>query len=102
MDNKNTFKFNEDARYKPYMVTGLVARAKPLHPNDDFSQPGTLFRKVFDDGMRKNTIHNFVTAIKPVRRDIKERLVKQFGKVDPELGEGMAKGLGFPATKSRL
>ena len=102
LSGKNIFSFNEDARYKPYVVTGLVARMKPNHPEDHHSQPGTLFRKVFDDKMRRNTIHNFVVAIKPVRRDIAERLVKMFGKADPELGDGIAKGLGFPATKSRL
>jgi len=46
--NQNTFLFNKDARYEPYRVTGLVARHRPNHPNDDFTQPGILFRKVMD------------------------------------------------------
>jgi len=36
------------------------------------------------------------------RRDILERAIKNFYKADPEYGEGLAKGLGFPAIKSRL
>lgn len=101
-NGKNTFAFNEDARYKPYVVTGLVAKIKPQHPNDDFSQPGVLFRKVMCDKMRKNTISNFVAAMTGVRRDIAERQVKLFCKVDGELGEKVAQGLGFPAVGSRL
>ena len=29
---QNTFKFNEQAAYKPYIVTGMVARVKPWNP----------------------------------------------------------------------
>jgi len=52
--------------------------------------------------MRENTIHNFVVSTKGIKRDIAERLVKQFSKADPELGDGLAKGFGFPVTKSKL
>jgi len=98
----NTFTFNTEARYSPYKVTGLVARVKPDHPNDDFSQPGTLFRRVFDDQMRKNTVATLVGAIKGVRQDIAERVVKMFYMADSELGNNLGKGLGFPAISSRL
>jgi len=98
----NTFTFNEDARYKPYIVTGLVARVKPGSPENDFIQPGTLFRQVFCNKMKKNTIDNLVGAMKPVRRDIAERVVKMFYKADGELGNELGKGLGFPAIKSKL
>lgn len=83
-------------------MTGLVARHKPNHPNCDFSQPGTLFRKVFDDVMREHTIRNIAVAMKPVSRDIAERAIKNFYKADPEYGDGIAKHLGFPSVKSRL
>lgn len=45
----NTFKFDTEARFAPYRVTGLVARHRPNHPNCDFTQPGNLFRKVMND-----------------------------------------------------
>ena len=101
----NTFNFNSEARYEPYRVTGLVARHKPAHPNCDFSQPGTLFRKVMSDQDKRNTIGNLVAHMSGVdrkRRDIMERAIKNFYKADPEFGEGIAKGMGFPAIKSRL
>jgi catalase len=98
----NTFSFNEDARYSPYVVTGLVARVRPGNPDNDFAQPGTLFRKVMCEQSRKNTIFNLVTAMKGVRQDIAERVVKMFYKADPELGDKLAQGLGFPAVSSRL
>lgn len=98
----NTFLFNKDARYEPYRVTGLVARHRPNHPNDDFTQPGILFRKVMNEEARKSTIKNLADHISPVPLDIKERAIKNFFKADPEFGEGIARTLGIPAIKSRI
>jgi catalase len=98
----NTFTFNEDARYAPYKVTGLVARVRPGTPDNDYAQPGTLFRKVMCDQAKKNTIFNFVSAMKGVRQDIAERVAKMLYKADGELGDKVAQGLGFPAVSSRL
>ena len=83
-------------------MTGLVARHKPNHPNCDFSQPGTLFRKVFDSTMRDHTISTVSGAMNGVNREIAERAIKNFYKADPEFGDGIAKKLGFPSVKSRL
>jgi catalase len=101
-NGENTFKFSEDARYKPYVVQGLVAKVRPWHPEDDFSQPGTLFRTVFDDQMRQNTINNFGNAMKTVRKDIAERVVKMLYKADAELGDKVGQMLDIPSVKSRL
>lgn len=84
------------------MVTGLVAKVRPGNPDNDFLQPGTLFRKVMDDQMKKHTISNLVVAMKGVRQDIAERVAKMFYKADGELGDKIAQGLGFPAVSSRL
>ena len=102
MQNKNTFSFNKDARYEPYRVRGLVARDKPNHPNCDFAQGGILCRNVMCDTQRKNTICTIGNHMKPVCREIQERAIKNFYKADPEVGEGIARHLGFPAVKSRL
>lgn len=83
-------------------MTGLVARHRPNHPNCDFAQAGTLFRKVFCDQGRKNAITNIYGSMAGVPRDILERAIKNFFKADPEFGDGIAKGLGFPSVKSRL
>ncbi len=101
-NGRNTFEFNKEARYEPYRVTGLVARHKPNHPNCDFQQPGTLFRKVMNDAMKRNTISNVAKHMTGIPRDVQERAVKNFYKADPEYGEGIAKILGFSAVKSRL
>lgn len=101
-NGKNTFMFNSEARYEPYKVTGLVARHKPNHPNCDFSQPGTLFRKVMCNTMKEHTIRNVACSMKGVSRDILERAIKNFYKADPEYGDGISKRLGFPSVKSRL
>lgn len=79
-----------------------MARHKPNHPNCDFSQAGTLFRKVFDGEMRDHTVATVAGAMKGVSRDILERAIKNFYKADPEYGDGIAKHLGFPSIKSRL
>ena len=83
-------------------MTGLVARHKPNHPNCDFSQPGSLFRKVMCPTMKQHTIANIAGSMKGVPRDILERAIKNFHKADPEYGDGISKTLGFPAVKSRL
>lgn len=99
---QNTFLFNKDARYEPYRVTGLVARHRPNHPNDDFTQPGLLFRKVMDQAGRNATIKNVAEHMRPVARDIQERAIKNFYKADPEFGDGIARTLGFTAIKSKI
>lgn len=97
-----TFKFNEDAKYSPYRITGLVARHKPNHPNCDFEQPGILFRKVLNEEQRQDLIKNVSDHMKEVPRDIQERAIKNFYKCDPEYGDGICKVLGFPSIKSKL
>jgi len=93
-----------DERFKEhsFKVTGLAQRFKPAHPNDDFAQPGALFRKVMKPEARTNLINNIVGHLKNANRDIQERQVKIFYKCDPEYGNRIAQGLGFPVQKSKL
>ena len=79
----NIFNVREDARYKPYKVTGLIARVRPLHPDNNFIQPGTLYRQVWKDEERKAQILNLTTSLTGVRQDIAERCAKMFYKADP-------------------
>jgi catalase len=99
---QNTFNVDKNAAYEPYRITGLVARHKPGHPNCDFSQPGTLFRKVMSQKDREHTVSNIVRHLNGIPRDIQERAIKNFFKADPEYGNGIAKQLGFSAIKPRL
>jgi catalase len=96
--------YREDKKVaqKPYQVTGLVQRYTPRHPNDDFAQPGALWRKVLSPTDRDHLVSNIVGHLKGAARDIQERQCKIFYKCDPEYGTRIAQGLGFPVTKSKL
>jgi len=51
---------------------------------------------------RNNLIKNILGAFKGVNRDILERQIRIFYKCDPEYGNRLAQGLGFPALKSKI
>lgn len=51
---------------------------------------------------RTHLIENIVDSMKPARRDIQERMLKHFFKVDPEYGSRIAKGLGLPIDLAKL
>lgn len=94
----------EDPQYKwaAQSVSGTTGRFAHVHPNDNFEQPRALFRKVLNEKERTDLIDNIVGAMKPVRRDIQERQVKLFYKVDPEYGGRIAQGLGIPVETAKL
>jgi len=48
---------------------------------------------------RDHLISNIVGHLKNAKREIQERQVKLFYKVDPEYGDRVAKGLGFSIHK---
>ena len=51
-------------------LVGQTGRFKHPHPNDDYEQPRTLFRKVFSETDRQHLIENIVGSMKNVRRDV--------------------------------
>ena len=55
-----------------------------------------------NDSDRDHLIKNIVGHMQGVRRDIQERSLKVFLKVDPEYGSRVAKGLGIPIERARL
>ena len=76
-----------------YEVSGEVARQKYVHPNDDFVQPGALYRKVMTNQDRENLIGNIVSHLCNAKKEIQIRQTKIFYKADPEYGQLVAKGL---------
>jgi len=76
-----------------YEVTGKVARQKYTHPNDDFVQPGNLYRKVMTNQDRDNLIGNIVSHLCNAKKEIQIRQTKIFYKADPEYGQRVADGL---------
>ncbi|MNY39225.1 Catalase [compost metagenome] len=72
-------------------------------PGDDdhFTQPGNLFRLMTDEA-KKNTISNIVGAMSgidgPKRLDIINRQLCHWFRADPQLGAGIAIGLGVDVS----
>jgi catalase len=63
--------------------------------DDDFVQPGTLYRDVMDPTDREHLATNIVAhASDGVTDDVQERVIDYWSKVDAELGAHVAAGLG--------
>jgi len=78
-----------------FEASGKVARQPYKHPNDDFVQPGNLYRKVMTDQDREHLIGNIVSHLCNARKGIQIRQARLFYKGDPEYGQRVAKGLGI-------
>ncbi len=67
--------------------------------NDHYTQPGTLFRKVMSPQDQANTISNIVAAMSGVTGEKREQIIYRqlchWFRADPNLGIGVAKGLGI-------
>merc|ERR1712224_985105 len=61
--NVNTPTMNKQHEATAMPLRGLAQRYKPAHPNDDFSQAGSLFSKVLTDQGRSNLVSNLVGAM---------------------------------------
>lgn len=83
-------------------MVGQAGKYPYQHPNDNYEQPRNLFRNVFDDKMRQTVIQNLAGPLSQCRRDIQERMIQHFYKVDPEYGSGIAKLIGLPVQQPRL
>ena len=55
----------------PIDVKGKAARHKPAYPQDDFVQPGELYRKVMDDTAREHLVGNIRRGVRHVARELK-------------------------------
>ena len=83
-------------------MVGKAGRYAYQHPNTNYEQPRALFRNVFDDAMRAKVIANISGGLGKCRRDIQERVLPHFYKIDPEYGAGIAKAIGVPVQQPRL
>ncbi|MBA3826359.1 MAG: catalase [Ktedonobacterales bacterium] len=77
----------------------FVRSAYQLHAeDDDFGQVGTLYRTTFSATDREHLISNIVGHMSQgVERPIQERALTLWRKVDADLGERIAQGLGLAA-----
>ena len=82
-----------------WFASGEIMRsAYTLHAEDnDFVQPGNLYRDVMSETDREHLVNNIVTHMSQgVERFIQERTVNTYWyPVDPDLGTRVAKGLGL-------
>jgi catalase len=79
----------------------IMRTAYVAHKDDnDFIQPGTLYRQVMSPTDRDHLVGNIVWHLSQgVERFIQERAVKSYwSPVDPDLGTRVAKGLGLTVT----
>ena len=76
----------------PLRISGDAARYDHRQGNDDFSQPGALFR-LFDSGQKQRLFSNIAAAMKGVPMEIIERQLSLFDRVDAAYGEGVRTAL---------
>lgn len=85
----------QDPKYKepPLAITGAADRYDHRAYNEDYSQPGALYRLMTDDA-KARLISNIAAAMDGVPERIRARQVYHFTKADPGYGESAAKALG--------
>ena len=88
-------RFNEP----PLPLHGDAARYDHREGNDDYSQPGALFRLMSDD-QKRQLMDNIAEAMTGVPEDIQRRQIGHFAKADPAYGAGVAERLGLTAARA--
>jgi len=79
----------------PIDVAGMAARYEPAFEQDDFVQPGGLYRKVMDDTAREHLVGNIVAHLGGAQKRIQLGQCALFYKEDVDYGTRVAKGLGL-------
>jgi len=85
-----------DASFKdpPLRLSGHADRYDQPITDDDFVQPGNLFRLMRPDE-KKRLIENMSGSLAKVPKDIQKRMVGHLMRADPAYGKGVAKALGL-------
>jgi len=94
--------------YHPNSFNGPIERANALESRfhvagdvqryntgdeDNFTQPGTFWRKVMDEGARARLVANIAGHLKDAQAFIQDRAVKNFSQVDADFGKRLRKAL---------
>jgi catalase len=74
-------------------ISGQADRYPYTLHNDDFVQPGNLYRDVMTDQDRENLIGNIIGHLGGAQKRIQLRQTAIFFKADPDYGRRVAKGL---------
>ncbi len=81
-------------REPPLPLAGDADRYDHRVGNDDYTQPGNLFRLMTPD-QQGRLMDNIAEAMQGVPRAIVERQIALFAKCDPRYGEGVARRMGI-------
>lgn len=86
----------EDSRFAepPLRISGDAARYNHRDSNDDYRQPGNLFRLMSAE-QKDQLFQNIRTAMDGVPVDIVERQLRHFYRADPDYGIGVATKMGL-------
>jgi catalase len=89
----------EDARFRepPLRISGDALRYDHRLGNDDYTQPGNLFR-LFTHEERQRLMDNIAEAMQGVPLEIVKRQVGHFYRCDPDYGIGVATRMGLRAS----
>jgi catalase len=86
----------QDERFRepPLKISGDADRYNHRDGNDDYRQPGDLFR-LMTAHQKQQLFHNYKAAMEGVPVEIVTRQIGHCFKADPEYGTGVAKALGI-------
>jgi catalase len=86
----------EDHRFSepPLAIMGAADRYDHRQGNDDYRQPGDLFR-LMNTSQKEQLFNNIKAAMDGVPVEIIKRQVAHFYKADPDYGIGVATRLGL-------
>lgn len=87
-------KQNPAFKEPPLKISGNADAYDQPTTDDDFIQPGNLYRLIPPDE-KSRLVENLVNSLKTVPKFIQERMVKHFLKADETWGERVKKGLGL-------
>ncbi|EDY81042.1 catalase [Verrucomicrobiia bacterium DG1235] len=77
----------------PLRISGDADRYNHREGNDDYTQPGNLYR-IFNDEQKNRLHHNIAEAMDGVPAGIIEKQLNHFHKCDPAYAKGIADALG--------
>ena len=92
---------DERFRQPPLKISGNADRYDHRDGNDNYKQPGDLFRLMGPDA-RQRLINNTAEAMQGVPVEIVKRWISHCYKADPQYGKGLAERMGVVAVEFPL
>ena len=85
---------NPEYAEPPLRISGDADRYDHRDGNDDYTQPGNLFRLMTPE-QQQRLFGNIAASMQGVPEEIVRRQLAHFTKADPAYGAGVAKALGI-------